>query len=234
MTGSAATGPIAVLIRHGDYHQRKNVPSALQPFPLTKQGEAQGKACGEDLSAWLSDEHLTLNPIVYSSCQLRAWQTARLACDVLIKHGHTLTIEQTPSLAERSVGSAANLTLDEIETILTEDPRFDTPPVAWKSDSDYCLPLQGAESLIMAGQRVADHLTRTTAQQPAGTVTLHFGHGASFRHAAHLLGVLTRDQIAQYSMHHARPLHLCHIENGTWAQTGGTWKIRQLTDKTLD
>ncbi|WP_346895775.1 histidine phosphatase family protein [uncultured Roseibium sp.] len=228
------TGPQAALIRHAEYRQRKGVPSALQPFPLTARGETQAQACGEDLATLIARDGLTLDPVVHCSCQLRAWQTARIACDVLAGHGHEVEILQTSALAERSVGSAANLTLEEIEAVLEADPRFEAPPPNWKSDSDYCLPLEGAESLMMAGKRVADHLTLSITDKAPGTLTLFFGHGASFRHAAHLLGVLNRDEIARFSMHHARPLQICHNRDGTWAHSGGAWKIRQQRDRSLD
>ncbi|MEM9635337.1 MAG: histidine phosphatase family protein [Pseudomonadota bacterium] len=227
-------GPQAALIRHGAYHQLPDVPSALQPFALTAEGEAQAHACGEDLAALVANEGLTPDPVVYCSCQLRAWQTAHIACDVLTSHGHTVEIRQTTALAERSLGSAANLTVNEIEAVLNADPRFASPPPGWKSDSNYCLPLQGAESLMMAGKRVAQHLRQSIAGKSSGSLTLNFGHGASFRHAAHLLGILSCEDIARYSMHHAHPLQIRHNPDGTWAHSGGAWKIRQSKEKVLD
>ncbi|WP_415715697.1 histidine phosphatase family protein [Roseibium sp.] len=228
------TGPRAALIRHGAYHQRVDTPSALQPYPLTEEGEAQARRCGEELAKVIERDGLVLHGVVFCSRQLRAWQTAQIACEVLIDHGHKVEVVQTPALAERSVGSAANLTLDEIERILEADPRFEMPPPGWKSDSDYCLPLQGAESLMMAGVRVASLLKETLKDRPAGSLTLFFGHGASFRHAAHLLGVLTRDEISRFSMYRAKPLQLCHNPDGTWAHSGGKWKIRQAKENALD
>jgi len=228
------TGRMAVLIRHGAYHQRENTPSALQPFPLTAKGQDQARACGEDLAGWLKASGRTLNPVVHCSPQLRAWQTAKLACDVLEDHGYASGIAETPSLSERSVGSAANLTLADIEQVLADDPRYEPPPPGWKSDSDYLLPLHGAESLMMAGRRVAGHLQDTLSAQPEGSVTLFFGHGASFRHAAHVLGILSRQDIARLSMHHAKPLHICRNPDGTWSHCGGSWKVRAAADTALD
>lgn len=228
------TGPQVALIRHGAYHQRADVPSAQQPFPLTALGEAQARRCGEDLAQLIAREGLVLESVAHSSRQLRAWQTARIACDVLADHGHLLEIRQTSALSERAVGSAANLTLADIEAVLEADPRFERPPPGWKSDSDYCLPLEGAESLMMAGERVAAHLRQEVIGKPDRTLTLCFGHGASFRHAAHRLGVLTRDDIARFSMHHAHPLQLCYNPDGTWVHSGGAWKLRQRKEHMLD
>jgi len=228
------TGRVAVLIRHGAYHQLENTPSALQPFPLTAKGKVQAKACGQEVADWLAAQSFSLNPVVYCSPQLRAWQTARIACDVLEEGGYAVEISETPALSERSVGSAANLTLADIERVLTEDPRHDTPPAGWKSDSDYLLPLHGAESLMMAGRRVAAHLESVVNDQGDGSATLFFGHGASFRHAAHVLGILSRQDIARLSMHHAKPLQICRNPDGTWSQCGGSWKIRGAAETALD
>lgn len=227
---------ILALIRHGAYHQRAGAPSALQPFPLTETGEAQARACGAEVLGLLDEQGWRLDPVLHSSCQLRAWQTARIAGDVLSDAGHDIAeIRQDAALAERSVGSAANLTVDEIEAVIARDPRFADPPAGWKSDSDYCLPLQGAESLMMAGHRVAAHL-KQIASVPADrpTLTLCFGHGASFRHAAHVLGLLKRERIAQISMYHARPLLLCYRADDTWGHRAGAWKPRHRTEPSLD
>ena len=225
------------LIRHGAYHQRPGVPSALQPWPLTDDGRAQARACGQEIAALVQDRGWALNPVAHSSCQLRAWETARIALEVLAGAGHPCRIEQSPSLAERALGSAANLTLDEIAQALADDPRFAPPPPGWKSDSAYCLPLDGAESLDMAGRRVAAQLSRIVAAEPPAArpdLTLVFGHGASFRHAACELGVLARAQVPRLSMYHARPLLLCYKADGTWVHFAGAWKERAPKDDVTD
>ncbi|MGB0903921.1 MAG: histidine phosphatase family protein, partial [Mangrovicoccus sp.] len=141
----------AVLIRHGDYHQRSGVPSARQPFPLTETGRAQARACADNLAEMLQKAGLSSPPLLYCSRQLRAWETASLIAERLEALGlGRPEIQQSSDLAERGLGSAANLTAAEIETILREDPRYDPAPKGWKSDSDYRLPLEGAESLMEA------------------------------------------------------------------------------------
>lgn len=228
----------AALIRHGAYHQRDGAPSALQPFPLSAEGEAQARDCGSELVQLLRDCDWQLDPVLHSSCQLRAWQTARIAADVLAEEGFANSgIRQSPALSERGLGSAANLTVAEIEAVLAQDPRFPPPPPGWKSDRNYRLPLQGAESLAEAGRRVADYLRETMTARPSGgppVLTLFFGHGASFRHAAFELGLLAEQEIARISMYHARPLRLCYMGDDRWAHCGGSWKPRRGEEPAMD
>lgn len=221
-----------VFFRHGDYRQRSGVPSARQPWALTEDGKAQAKEGAALLDAMLTERRLRLAPVAYCSRQLRAWQTADILIRELRKHGHDIAdLQETSALAERGLGSAANLAVGEIEKALLADPRYADPPKRWKSDSDYCLPLEGAESLMMAGARVATHLKETGQPEE---VTLHVGHGASFRHACHHLMLLSRDHIGRVSMFHARPSLICHDANGTWHHLAGAWKIREPKDEPKD
>lgn len=221
-----------VLLRHGAYQQRKGAPSARQPFALTSDGLAQAEAGAVELGHMMAEHGLRPDPVIYSSRQLRAWQTADRILAHLRHEGHALEgITQTSALAERGLGSAANLTVSEIEAVLDGDPRYGPPPEGWKSDSDYRLPLEGAESLMEAGQRVADHLLRTLRP---GHLSIHVGHGASFRHACHLLGVIEKEKIAALSVFHARPLLLCHEGHGKWQHLAGAWKVRAAGEAPID
>lgn len=220
------------VLRHGAYAQWQGVPSARQPWALTKEGMAQARAGAGRLHEMLSEHAVPPSPVIHCSRQLRAWQTADLLAEGLRALGHEITdVRETSALAERGLGSAANLTVDEIEAAMSADPRHARPPQGWKSDSDYCLPLEGAESLMMAGARVATHLDLTG--KPGGLV-IHVGHGASFRHACHHLGLLTRAQIARFSMFHARPSLICHEPGGKWRHLAGAWKIREPRDEPKD
>ena len=216
---------IVALIRHGDYQQRPDTPSAHQPFPLSPLGEQQARQAGVEIAEFAADLGLTLCPSLDCSSLLRAWQTAHILADSL--PGNTdYTLHSTMALAERSVGIAANLTTADIESLLAQDPRCDTPPENWKSNSHYCLPLPGAESLMTAGQRVAQHLRQRTAEPVAtDTLKVFVGHGAALRHAAFHLGVLSEAQIPQLSMFHARPRYLEKTERG-WQHIAGDWKQR--------
>ena len=133
-------------------------------------------------------------------------------------------------LAERGLGSAANLTTGQIEDIISEDPRYTSLPPDWKSRSHFCLPLQGAESLMQAGERVAKHIEARMQElsyaSSVNTMKLFVGHGAAFRHAAHYLGVMEFDQIARLSMYHAQPILLEYLADEGWKHIDGEWKVR--------
>ena len=230
---------IAALVRHGDYRQLPDTPSALQPFPLTALGEQQARQGGQTLRADMAQHGWVPAARVDSSRMLRAWQTARIIVRELadLLPGES-RIESFDALAERSVGCAANLDVSRIEAILRDDPRFEAPPAGWKADSHYRLPLQGAESLLEAGRRVADHidgaLRELGADARRDTVMLFVGHGAAIRHAAHHLGVLTFDDIARLSMYHAAPVYLERHADGSWQHVGGEWKVRAARDGFTD
>jgi len=162
---------------------------------------------------------------------LRAWQTAMIFVEKLYKHKMpTKLIDSYDALAERGLGSVANMTIRQIEKVIVEDPRYEEPPLEWKANSHYCLPFQGAESLIQAGVRVAEHLQqqmhKLRAEASVDTVKLFVGHGAAFRHAAYQLGILQFEQLAQFSMFHARPVLIEYLDDGSWRHIGGDWKIR--------
>lgn len=238
---------IAALIRHGDYHQLADTPSAHQPFPLNARGMEQAKQAALQMRSTLEgtfeSSDWTLDSEVDSSMLLRAWQTARIFCDELSdRFPSPPVIGCHEALAERGLGSAANLTTRQIAEVIAADPRYETPPVDWKSDSHYRLPLQGAESLMEAGHRVAEHMTRQMARmaregahdESCNRVKLFFGHGAAFRHAAHLLGVLAFDDIARLSMYHAEPVYLEYDADGDWRHLAGRWKVRGQEERYND
>jgi 2,3-bisphosphoglycerate-dependent phosphoglycerate mutase len=201
---------IAALIRHGDYRQLADAPSAHQPFPLNRTGETQAREGAQQLFDTIVRNDLDPVPCIDSSRMLRAWQTAVIFADRLAKRtAFTPHVESYDALAERSVGCLANLTVTQIETVLQQDPRVAAPPADWKADSHYRLPLQGAESLLQAGERVARHLAQSMAVLPRDDhdrIKIFIGHGAAFRHAACHLGVLAFGQLRQLSMYHCRPV----------------------------
>ena len=223
---------IAALVRHGDYHQLAGVPSAQQPYALTDEGRAQAERGAEELVEIISANGWSMYPDIDSSNMLRAWQTAQILMEVC----NAKSVTSFDSLAERGLGCAANLTLTQIESILQDDPRYPPPPQNWKADSHYRLPLQGAESLLEAGQRVADHIERRMEELAGGNgsseVGIFVGHGAAFRHAAFHLGALELDRVDALSMHHGRPVFLKCDADGRWRHVAGDWKLR--AKETLD
>ncbi len=227
---------IAALIRHGEYHQLVDTPSAHQPFPLTTEGEAQAREAAGTLWRMLEERGWRLLPTIDSSRMLRGWQTAQIITEQLSGLcGTPLQVESFDQLAERGVGCTANLSIAQIEEILHHDPRFPDPPAGWKANSHYRLPLQGAESLMEAGARVAGHLRRRAAEENGdNTVKLFVGHGAAFRHAAHHLGVLSFEDIARLSMHHGQPVFLQSADDGCWRRVAGEWKLRTGQKEPID
>jgi len=229
---------IAALIRHGEYDQQAETPSAHQPYALTTQGKTTVLDVADRFAVLLEQRAWSLASRIDSSNMLRAWQTAVIFVDRLYEHTMPSTlIDSWDALAERGVGSVANLTIRQIEKIIIEDPRYEEPPQGWKSDSHYCLPFQGAESLLQAGIRVAEHLQRQMkklrAEAEVDTVKLFVGHGAAFRHAAYHLGILEFEQLAQLSMHYAHPVLVEYLDDGSWRHIGGEWKVRG-TESALD
>lgn len=236
---------ILAFLRHGEYFQKPDTPSAFQPYGLTPTGFEQAQQAATTLTDFVQQNQLSLHPIIESSNLLRAWQTADALGQKLIESAHfpEYKIQTHLELNERSVGAAANLTVSEIEAIISEDPRFQMPDAGWKSDSLYKLPFDGAESLMEAGERVADKLTQISEQLlptlSTDTLKIVTGHGAAFRHAAYVLGIMPFDQITQNSMHHARPLFFEITTIGKsdshWKHLSGQWKTRtQLASHQID
>jgi len=222
----------AVFLRHGRYHQLADTPSARQPFALTTAG-LQDAADGATLVQRMADEHgWRIHAVLHTSNSLRAWQTAEVLRNAL---SQLTRVQGSDELAERGVGCAANLSLAQIEAVLRDDPRYSCPPAGWKTDRHYRLPLQGAESLMEAGARVAGYLRDTLAQLPAshdepdhkGVMCLFVGHGAALRHAMHELGVLSLADVHKFSLHHARPIAFEAQADGVWSHVAGDWKLRE-------
>ena len=66
----------AALIRHGDYQQLADTPSAHQPFPLTGKGLVQAAELAPLIYQQCQQLDCQINPVVASSKLLRAWQIA--------------------------------------------------------------------------------------------------------------------------------------------------------------
>lgn len=228
---------VLAFARHADYAQLAATPSAHQPFALNAVGVEQAESQARLFAESLQQKGWQLLPEIACSTMLRAWQTAQVFKETLQPSANNqLQIRCYEELAERSVGSVANLSVTQIEQIIDADPRYDSLPDSWKSDSHFCLPFQGAESLLDAGQRVASCLQQQldkAAHSDLTQVQLVVGHGASFRHAAYHLGIIEFDMIAKLSMYHAQPL-LFEYDNGDWQHIAGEWKLRQPKREAID
>lgn len=256
------TGPFprrVALIRHGEYHQQRDTPSAHQPHPLTREGEVHAEAGAQEVLALCHLHGWQIEDCLHSSTLLRAWQTGSFMAATLERAlGQPFKLITHDVLCERGLGSAANLTARQIEHVISQDPRMSALPNDWKSNSHYRLPLPGAESLLQAGERVAAYLHALPLPASSASLTLVIGHGAAFRHAAHLLGVLAFEEIARLSMHHGRPVILeevlledvCEAEDDNalqaasapedvrtttqWRHVAGEWKQRKLHESARD
>ncbi|MCB9919822.1 MAG: histidine phosphatase family protein [Planctomycetes bacterium] len=237
----------AILVRHAAYAQPADVPSAWLPHELLPKGFDQAKTGARAIVEYCEREGLTLDTRVESSTLLRAWQTANtMAKEFEALVGVPFRVSEWHDLAERGVGAAANLTIDEIEELLDRDPRYAVPPAGWKASGDYRLPFPGAESLREAGFRVARFLRASLAelnrrQHDHGTndeheekvVRIFVGHGAAFRWASVALGVLDEDRLADLSMHYCGWVH---VRPGpqSWDKLGGAWKYRATGEAITD
>lgn len=233
--------PVVVFLRHGDYEQRAETPSAHQPYPLTPEGSLQAAAAGPLLREMAASHGWHWQGKIFTSPLLRAWQTAERVRSDLSGPDGSYELVESESLMERGLGSGANLTLAELEEVIARDPRCKDLPPNWKSDSAFRLPLPGAESLLEAGLRVSEFVKsvlETLEDSPAeerASAILFVGHGAAFRHAAHHLGVLKREDLARLSMFHARPVALQEDDSGVWRTVAGEWKVRETkSTHTLD
>lgn len=213
------------LVRHGNYRQPEGVPSALLPWNLNDEGCIQAKSLQLKLSTSAEELSASIYPIVYSSTLLRAWQTARIFTE-----DTDFLVQQESDLCERSLGSAANLSVEQIEEIIAADPRYLPMQQGWKSQSLSRIPLESAESLIQAGLRVANciklRMNEVRIQRKSPQLVVFVGHGAAFRHAAYTFGQLNFDQIREYSMYHCQPVIFSVDNEQSIKHVKGNWKLR--------
>lgn len=234
-------------IRHGEYAQPPGVPSAHLPHGLTPRGRDQAREAARVVWQHARQHGLELDPVVDCSRLRRAWETADVMARELESLGSSkLVVREFDALMERSLGAAANLTLEQIEDVLAADARFERPQPGWKRDAHYTLPLPGAESLARAGERVARHVrarmraldgdaaaSLSTPSSSKPTLVLFVGHGGAFRHAASELGVLSPADVQRSSMQHGAPIFFEYhagregdASGERWLRVAGDWRER--------
>jgi broad specificity phosphatase PhoE len=231
------------LIRHGEYAQPAGVPSAHLPYALTPAGLTQAREAALAVLDFARSSQLELQPVIDCSRLRRSWETANVMARTLQQHTEQgFACRELDELAERGLGALANLTVEAIETIVRDDPRYPAPPPGWKRDSAYRLPYLGCESLADAGARVARHLRSCAAELSVPPSRLHartsglkllVGHGGAFRHAAGELGLLSPDQVANLSMDYGAPIYfeLERLANGSerFIHIAGSWRQRRAS-----
>lgn len=221
----------ATLVRHADFEQPIGVPSAHLPHPLTATGRGQACQLAKSLIELEREGGLRVHAQIHCSSLLRAWETGCLAVEALEAHrSRKFELIETVDLAERSLGSMANLTVEEIEDIVARDPRYEALPPGWKATAETRLPFPGCESLAEAGERVARYIRATLKAVERevldDTAIVFIGHGAALRHAAAKLGVFDFEGARAVSMHYARPVTLEARDAAPWKRVYGEWKPR--------
>lgn len=230
---------VVALIRHGHYEQPAGMPSAHLPHPLTERGREQVASGADKLATMIATHGWAVHPQIHCSTLLRAWETAWLLREHLAAAGvaDDMMLVETAALAERGVGAAANLTMDEIAEVVARDPRYGALPEGWKSNSFFRLPFIGAESLLDAGRRAADYIERVAAEVAGrlerDTVLLVVGHGGAHRHTAVHLGALALGWVRGLSMYHADPVCIARLAPGRYERVAGQWKVRDAYRATL-
>lgn len=228
----------AILVRHGAYEQPDGVPSAWLPHGLVASGFEEARAAARAIVAHCAELEIEVDARIDCSTLLRAYQTATAMKGEFERLlGREFRVVEWRDLAERGVGAVANLTTTEIEALLEMDPRYDAPPAGWKASGDYRLPFQGAESLREAGFRVARFLRASLgelARHSSGRVARVFvGHGAAFRWASVVTGVLDEARLPILSMHHCGWVHVAP-DHPAWNMRGGAWKHRPTGEPVTD
>lgn len=217
---------IAAFVRHGHFDRPEGTASAHSPRPLTAQGRAQAAAAAARIAA-LCDEHgLTIDKRIEASQLLRAWETANVLATSLEREADRAHhVIQRDELIERGLGSAANLTFDEIASLLAEDPRIGPLPEGWRRMPEFRLPLAGAESLMQAGARVAARVVASIDtipdDDPTDVARLFVAHSGCLRHAAVVLGALDVRQVAGLSLEFLGCVLLERLPNGEWVHLAG-------------
>lgn len=221
------------LVRHGSFARPEGVPSAHLHHDLTPGGREEAREGATLLLEIASERGWAFDPVIDSSRLRRAYETAVIYRDLMGRAlSRSFEIHQTDALLERSLGSAANLTERQIEEIIAGDPRYPNLETGWKRQSQTLLPFPGAESLLTAGKRVAEHV-RWRMPTTGNVIKIFVGHGGAFRHAAHHFGVLSLARVAEVSMYCGRPVVLA-FSDYRWQHVVGDFKPRRTGARHLE
>lgn len=222
---------IAAFVRHGHFDRPDNVASAHSLYPLSPRGREQARLAVEPILALCDELTLELDSRIEASQLMRAWETATVIAESLsTRTGRRFRVIQRDELVERGLGSCANLTFDQIRSILAADPRLGPLPEGWRRMPEFRLPVQGAESLMEAGARtatrVASSLDSIPAEDPRDLMRIFVAHSGCLRHAAVVLGALDVRMVPALSMDFAQAVFIEKLPNGDWVHLAGQFKKR--------
>ena len=222
---------IAAFVRHGHFDRPKDVASAHSLFPLSERGRDQARRAADPILELCEELGVELDPRIEASQLLRAWETAILIAESLTaRTGKRFHVLQRDEIVERGLGSCANMTFDEIRTMLAADPRLGTLPDGWRRMPEFRLPVQGAESLMQAGARtatrVATSLDSIPSEDPRDLMRVFVAHSGCLRHAAVQLGALDVRVVPGLSMDFAQAVFIEKLPNGDWVHIAGQFKKR--------
>ncbi|MEZ4293304.1 MAG: histidine phosphatase family protein, partial [Myxococcota bacterium] len=167
-----------------------------------------------------------LDARIEASQLLRAWETAKVLAEALeARTGRHFYVVERNELVERGLGSCANLTFDRIHALIDADPRLAPLPAGWRRMPEFRLPVQGAESLMMAGARVAARVAASLGsipdEDPRDVLRLFVAHSGCLRHAAVQLGALDVRAVPGLSMDFAQSVLFEKLPNGDWIHLAG-------------
>lgn len=225
---------VAAFIRHGHFDRPEGTASAHSLFPLSAKGRAQATAAAKTVAALCEEHGLEIDNRVEASQLLRAWETANLLSEGLAKRtGQSLHVIQRDELIERGLGSAANMTFDRIQQMIESDPRIGPLPEGWRRVPEFRLPVQGAESLMQAGARVAARVAASIESIPEDdsrdVVRLFVAHSGCLRHAAVVLGALDVRKVSGLSMDFLQVVLIEQHANGEWVHLAGEFEKHLLS-----
>jgi len=220
-------------VRHGHFDRPDGTASAHSLFPLSAEGRRQAERAANPILGMCEDLELEIDTRIESSQLLRAWETANIVASALTERmfertGQRFHVIQRDELIERGLGSAANMTFEQIQEILAKDPRLGPLPDGWRRMPEFRLPVQGAESLMQAGARVAGRVATSIGSIPDGdprdVVRVFVAHSGCLRHAAVALGALDVRSVPELSMDFAQAVMIERLSNGDWVHVGGQFR----------
>lgn len=226
---SARGRRVAAFVRHGHFERPEGTASAHSLYPLSAEGRGQAARAAVPILEMCRDLGLEIDPQIEASQLLRAWETAKILGAALGEAtGQTFRVMQRDELIERGLGSATNMNFERVHELLAADPRLGPLPEGWRRMPEFRLPVQGAESLMQAGARVATRvassLERVPDSDPRNVVRLFVAHSGCLRHAAVVLGALDVRTVPELSMDFAQTVMIEKLPNGDWVHVAGQFR----------